>query len=94
MKIIKKYLNNIKVSEVEAYQTKYDAVNINESVEGVIFYNALTVQSYLKENDPDKIAFCISETTATEAKKKFEDVRISKLPTVESVIELVNEHYL
>jgi len=86
--------NNIKVSEVEAYQTKYDAVNINESVEGVIFYNALTVQSYLKENDPDKIAFCISETTATEAKKKFEDVRISKLPTVESVIELVNEHYL
>lgn len=86
--------HNIKVNEVEAYQTKYDAENVKESVEGIIFYSPLTVLSYLKENDPDKIAFCIGETTATEAKKKFEDVRIAKLPTVESIIELVNEHYV
>ena len=84
---------NIKVNEVEAYQTKYDAESVKESVEGIIFYSPLTVQSYLKENDPNKIAFCINETTAAEAKKKFEDVRIAKLPTVESIIELVNEHF-
>ena len=86
--------NNITVNEVEAYQTKYDAEKVKSSVEGIMFYSPSTVQSYLKENDPDKIAFCIGETTATEAKKKFKDVRVAKVPTVESVIELVNEHYV
>ncbi|WP_347923150.1 hydroxymethylbilane synthase [Pontimicrobium sp. SW4] len=86
--------NNIKVNEVEAYQTKYDTQKVKDSVEGVMFYSPSTVQSYLKENDPDKIAFCIGETTANEAKNKFSDVRIAKVPTVESVIELVNEHFI
>jgi len=86
--------NNIKVNEVEAYQTKFDATKVKETVEGAMFYSPSTVQSYLKENDADKIAFCIGETTASEAKKRFKDVRIAKVPTVESVIELVNEHYV
>ena len=43
--------------------------------------------------DRDKIAYCIGETTATEARKQFKDVRVAKMPTVESVIELVNEAY-
>lgn len=86
--------NNIKVNQVEAYQTKYDAEKVKESVEGIMFYSPSTVQSYIKENDPDKIAFCIGETTAAEARKYFEDIRIAKVPTVESVIELVNEHYV
>ena len=86
--------NNIKVNEVEAYQTKLDSVNLPESVEGVMFYSPSTVQSYKKENDANGIAFCIGETTAKEASKHFEDVRIAKVPTVESVIELVNEYYV
>ncbi|WP_100610409.1 hydroxymethylbilane synthase [Confluentibacter lentus] len=86
--------NNIKVNEVEAYQTKFDAVKIPDSVEGVMFYSPSTVQSYIEKNHANGIAFCIGETTATEAKKHFDDVRISKVPTVESVIELVNEYYV
>ena len=85
--------NNIKVNKVEVYQIKYDAEKVEDSVEGVMFYSPLTIKSYLKENDSDKIAFCIGETTATEAKKKFKDVRVAKLPTVESIIDLVNENY-
>ena len=85
--------NNITVNEIEAYQTKLDSLNIPESVEGVMFYSPSTVQSYKKENDAKGIAFCIGETTAKEASKHFDDVRIAKVPTVESVIELVNEHY-
>ncbi len=85
--------NNIKVNEVEAYQTKLDSIKLPESVEGVMFYSPSTVQSYKKENDANGIAFCIGETTAKEASKHFDDVRIAKVPTVESVIELVNEHY-
>jgi uroporphyrinogen-III synthase len=86
--------NNITINEIVAYKTKYASVKIDEKAEGVMFYSPSTIKSYLKENDPDKIAFCIGETTAKEAKKYFKDVRIAKLPTVESVIELVNHHYI
>ncbi len=86
--------NNIKVIEIEAYQTKLDAVKLNDAMEGVMFYSPSTVQSYRQENNAEIIAFCIGETTANEAKKHFIDIRIAKVPTVESVIELVNEHYI
>ena len=86
--------NNINVNEVKAFETKYDAVKVNDSIEGIMFYSPSSVQSYLRENEADKIAFCIGETTATEAKNKFEDVRIAKVPNVESIIELINKHYI
>ncbi|MBU2938135.1 hydroxymethylbilane synthase [Lacinutrix sp. C3R15] len=88
--------NNITVHEVEAYQTKYDAVKIKDTVEAVLFYSPSTVQSFKQENTAkdNMIAFCIGETTAQEAKKHFKDIRIAKVPTVESVIQLVNEHYV
>ena len=86
--------NNVKVTEVEAYQTKFDAVKVADTVEGVMFYSPSTVQSFLKQNEAHVIAFCIGETTAEEAKKHFDDVRTAKVPTVERVIELVNEHYI
>jgi len=86
--------NNLKVNEIEAYQTKYDGVKVNESVEAVMFYSPSTVESFTQKNNKEVIAFCIGETTAAEAKKHFDDVRIAKVPTVESVIELVNEHYI
>lgn len=86
--------NNIKVNEIEAYQTKFDAVKLEDSMEGIMFYSPSTVQSYIEKNQANGIAFCIGDTTAIEAKKHFDDVRIAKAPTVESVIELVNEHYV
>jgi hydroxymethylbilane synthase len=86
--------NNIKVNEVEAYQTKFDADKIESSLDGVMFYSPSTVESYLKQNKAAGIAFCIGETTANVARQFFEDVRVAKVPTVESVIELVNENYV
>ena len=88
--------NNITVNEVEAYQTKYDSIKLKETVEAVMFYSPSTVQSFKQENivKDNMIAFCIGETTAQEAKKHFKDIRIAKVPTVESVIQLVNEHYV
>lgn len=86
--------NHIKVNEVEAYKTILDSQKIDPKVEGIMFYSPSTVNSYLKNNKADKkIAYCIGDTTATEAQKYFEDVRVAKIPTVESVIDLVNEHY-
>ncbi|VAV84352.1 Porphobilinogen deaminase / Uroporphyrinogen-III synthase in Bacteroidetes, divergent, putative [hydrothermal vent metagenome] len=86
--------NNITVNEVEAYSTKFASERIDDNVEGVMFYSPSTVKSYLLENQADKIAFCIGESTAAEAKKRFKDVRVAKVPTVESVIELVNLNYV
>ena len=86
--------NNIHVNEVEAYQTKFDGFEVDETVESVMFYSPSTVDSFVQKNKPEVIAFCIGETTAKEARKHFKDVRVAKVPTVESVIELVNEYYV
>ena len=86
--------NHIQVNEIEAYQTAFASKKIDDTIKGVMFYSPSTVQSYMKENKGDKIAFCIGESTANEAKKHFKDVRVAKVPTVESVIELVNEYYI
>jgi hydroxymethylbilane synthase len=86
--------SNISVTEVEAYDTKYDAVKVDASMEGIMLYSPSTVESYIRQNKPNAIAYCIGESTATEARKHFKDVRVAKVPTVESVIELVNENYV
>ncbi|WP_242083779.1 hydroxymethylbilane synthase [Aestuariivivens sediminis] len=86
--------HNIRVKEVEAYQTKYDGVKVDDAVESVMFYSPSTVESYVRFNSKEITAFCIGETTAKEARKHFRDVRVAKVPTIESVIELVNEHYI
>jgi len=85
--------NNIILHEVQAYKTIYSSVKVPEDCEGIMFYSPSGVQSFLLENEPDTIAFCIGETTAAEAKKHFKKVKVAKLPTVESMIELVNLHY-
>ncbi|MBC3758415.1 hydroxymethylbilane synthase [Hyunsoonleella sp. SJ7] len=86
--------NHITVNEVEAYQTKYDGFEVESSIEGVMFYSPSTVESFTRKNKNEVIAFCIGETTAKEARRHFKDVRVAKVPTVESVIELVNQHYI
>ncbi len=85
--------NNIKVNEVEAYKTRHAPVKVDEDIEGVMFYSPSAVESYLLKNPPDTIAYCIGESTAAEARNHFADVRVAKIPTVESVIELVNADY-
>ncbi|MBN4058058.1 hydroxymethylbilane synthase [Olleya sp. AH-315-K02] len=86
--------NNIIVNEVDAYSAKFASVKIDKKVQGIMFYSPSTIKCYLLENNADKIAFCIGETTATEAQKHFKDVRVAKVPTIESVIELVNLNYI
>ncbi len=86
--------NSITVNEVEAYKTMLSPAKVDDKVNGVLFYSPSTVESYLQQNTADKIAFCIGESTAKEAKKHFENVQVAKMPTVESVIELVNLHFV
>jgi hydroxymethylbilane synthase len=85
--------NNIKVNEIEAYSTKPTPHKVDAGVEGILFFSPSGVQSFLMQNKPRKIAYCIGETTAKEASKNFHVVKIAKIPSVESVIALVNEDY-
>jgi len=85
--------NGITVNEVEAYKTMSSPSKVDEKYSGVLFYSPSTIASYLEKNTADKIAFCIGETTADEARKHFENIQVAKMPTVESVIELVNSYY-
>ena len=85
--------NNIQVNEMVAYETKHSAVEVPEGVKRVLFFSPSGVESFISKNTADKrVAYCIGETTATEARKYFEDVRVAKIPSVESVIELVNKN--
>ena len=85
--------HDISVNEVEAYKTMLSPVKIDDSVSGVLFYSPSGIESYLEKNNTDKVAFCIGETTAKEARKHFENVQVANLPSVDSVLELVNTHF-
>ena len=85
--------NNLKVNEIETYKTKYVPLTLNEGIEAVLFYSPSTVKSYVQKNSTAATAFCIGETTATEARKHFAEVKVARIPTVESVIDLLNENY-
>ncbi|NQX85366.1 MAG: hydroxymethylbilane synthase [Flavobacteriaceae bacterium] len=86
--------NNIDIHEVIAYKTTYSSPKINTPIDGAMFYSPSTVKSFVAANRTNCIAFCIGKNTATEARKYFRDVRIAKVATIESVIELVNENYV
>ena len=85
--------NEIIVNEVESYKTMLSSVKISDEVSGVLFYSPSGIESYLQENPTDKVAFCIGETTAKEAREHFENVQVANLPSVDSVLELVNTFY-
>ncbi|MFQ3181648.1 MAG: hydroxymethylbilane synthase [Polaribacter sp.] len=85
--------NGVAVNEVEAYKTMLNPIKIDAAVSGVLFYSPSGIESYLEENSTDKVAFCIGETTAVEARKYFDKVKVANMPDVESVLELVNTYY-
>ena len=86
--------NNIVVNEVESYQTALTPRKIDEKINGILFFSPSAIESFLIQNKATEIvAFCIGETTATEARKYFKNVEVSKVSTIESVIEAANEYF-
>ncbi|MEO1012312.1 MAG: hydroxymethylbilane synthase [Bacteroidota bacterium] len=85
--------NRITVREVEAYSTKLSPRVLDDHVKGVLFFSPTGIESYFQKNKADKIAYCIGETTANKARKYFKEVFTARIPTVESVIRLVNDNY-
>lgn len=86
--------NNIKVIEVEVYTTNFKPVKIKNNYDGILFFSPSSVKSYLLKNtDTQSVAFCIGNTTASEAIDDFENVFVADEPTVENVIKSVNQYF-
>ena len=85
--------HGVVVNEFEAYKTMLNPIKVSQEVSGVLFYSPSGIESYLEVNTTDKVAFCIGETTATEARKHFAKVEVANMPDVDSVLELVNMYY-
>ena len=85
--------NGILLHEVEVYKTMLSPVKINEEFSGVLFFSPSGIESYLEVNHTDKVAFCIGETTAVQARKYFKNVQVANLPSVDSLLESVNTYF-
>ena len=87
--------HNIKVNEIACYQTQLTPKKVDEKYRSILFFSPTGIESYIKQNTAtNKIAFCIGDTTANEAKKYFKEVIVSKLPSVESVLDSVNQYFI
>lgn len=87
--------NGIKVHEVIAYQTLLTPNSLAKNYDGLLFYSPSGIESFLQKNKvKSEVAFCIGSTTSNEAKKHFDKVVEAKLPSVESVLESVNSHFI
>ncbi len=79
--------NNIELKEEIVYKTHQNLKKFDRSFEGVLFFSPSAIQSYVTNNKINKsVAFCIGNTTASEAKKYTDDTIIANKPTVENVI--------
>ena len=78
------------ISEIKTYKTTLNLVNFSQNWDGILFFSPSGVQSYFQKNTSHDsevdIAFCIGETTQSEAKKYTPYTYIANTPTVESVI--------
>lgn len=86
--------NNIKIIEKIVYQTELTPVKISKNYDGILFYSPSAIKSFLLENEVQQCpVFCIGTTTAATAKKYFKTVVVAKKPSVENVLNLVNQYY-
>ena len=86
--------NEIEINTVEAYRIILNERKFDDDFDAVLFYSVSGVESFMEDNLPkDAIAFCIGQSTADEAKKHFKKVEVSKMPTIESVLNSVNKYF-
>jgi uroporphyrinogen-III synthase len=95
----------IKFFEIKTYNTTLNPVHFNQQWNGILFFSPSGVQSFVQGNcglTANKMisplsgmtsAFCIGDTTASEAKKHTNNVMVAKKTTVESVIEKAIEMF-
>lgn len=78
---------NIPLEEIEVYRTHLDPVTFEQEFDGILFYSPSGVKSYISANVLNgSLAFCIGNTTATEAEKHTQNIITATKPSIENVI--------
>ncbi|WP_299258910.1 uroporphyrinogen-III synthase [uncultured Aquimarina sp.] len=79
--------NKIKMEEVMVYKTHIKSKKFDRKFDGILFFSPSGIQSYISNNIMDtSTAFCIGNTTASEAKNYTNNIIVANKPTVENVI--------
>ena len=82
------------IHEVVSYLTLMTPDELKNPYEGLLFFSPSGIESYLQKNKPgSEVAFCIGATTAGAARKTFQTVIEAKSPSVEAVIQSVNDYF-
>ncbi len=85
--------HNINISTIPVYTTKLNSQKIAGKFDGILFFSPSAVKSYTTTNKiKNAIAFCIGNTTASEAKKHSNYIITATQPTIEHVLEQVVKH--
>lgn len=81
------------VHEIISYLTLMTPDELNTPYEGLLFFSPSGIESYLQKNKPgSEVAFCIGSTTGDAARNAFQTVIEAKSPSVEAVIQSINDY--
>jgi uroporphyrinogen-III synthase len=86
--------NKIAFEEIQVYKTELNPKKVEGKFDGILFFSPSGVEGFSLENEiKDSVAFCIGNTTATEAKKYTNKIVVAEEPTIESLINKVSKPY-
>lgn len=79
--------HRVKLTEVIIYKTSLNPKIFQQEFDGILFFSPTGVKSYTSCNAMrSSAAFCIGNTTASEAKKHTDNLIIAAKPSIENVI--------
>ncbi len=79
--------NNIHFEEIEVYRTHLEPVTFEQKFDGIMFFSPTGVKSYISANVLNSsLAFCIGNSTASEAGKHTNNLITATRPSIENVI--------
>jgi len=87
--------NAISFDEIQVYKTEFSSIIIEKKNDVILFFSPSGVESYLQNNTIyDEICFCIGTTTAQVLLSYTKTIIISEKPTIESLLEKVNNYFI
>lgn len=85
---------NVEFSEIEVYKTDLKTRSFGQDFDGILFFSPSGVQSFFSENKMEEsVAFCIGDTTASEAKNHTRSIVVANKPSIENVIVQVVKYF-
>lgn len=86
--------NHIKFQELQVYRTHLDPVTFEQNFDGIMFFSPTGVKSFISANVLNgSLAFCIGNTTASEAGKHTKNLITATKPSIENVIVQVAKKF-